>query len=107
MITCDEVDALLERVAALVTTDLSPARFHAQLLDGTVRQGAIGAAIWCAQNGMVERVYATGDAALHAETLPDLEHVELVQSVVRGGAARIATCDGAEHVGLWPTTSNS
>jgi multidrug efflux pump subunit AcrA (membrane-fusion protein) len=103
-ITADEVDALLERMAALVTTDLSPARFHAQLLDGAVRQGVSGAAIWCARNGMVERVYSTGDAAFDAEMPHDVEHAELVQSIVREGAARIVSCTGAELGGLWPAT---
>jgi len=104
MNTCAEVDELLERLVALVRTDLSPAQFHEQLLGGAVQYGAIGAAIWFSRQDVAERADAAGIAASAANRQPAAEHVALVQTVVDRGQARIATVEVPGDAALWPTT---
>jgi multidrug efflux pump subunit AcrA (membrane-fusion protein) len=96
---CRDVDILLEGLAQLSAAERSPEQFHREVLGRSRQQaGALGASIWLARDGRVERAFSVGDIRTlggtsqypQVENTPDERH-KLIQRVIDLAQPRVVS----------------
>jgi len=89
-----EVDELVDGVARLSTSELSPAEFYAQLMDRIVPAlAAAGGAVWTSSlEGAIELAYEVSlpEALGSADAAGRRRHAQLIAQVFQTGAERLA-----------------